>query len=42
MKFSDALIWCMATERNSNDISGIYGFTQKNICHFFKKGTDRR
>lgn len=34
MKFSsDALIWCMATERDCNDRSGIYGFTQRALAY---------
>lgn len=33
MKFSDALIWCMVTERNYNDRSGIYGFTQRGLAY---------
>lgn len=33
MKFSDALIWCMDTERNRNDRSGIYGFTQRSMAY---------
>lgn len=33
MKFSDALIWCMVTERNCNDRSGIYGFTQRGLAY---------
>lgn len=34
MKFSsDALIWCMAVERDCNDRSGIYGFTQRALAY---------
>ncbi|MCM1263672.1 MAG: Fic family protein [Butyrivibrio sp.] len=33
MKFSNALIWCMVTERNCNDRGGIYGFTQRGIAY---------
>lgn len=33
MRFSDALIWCMDTERNCNDRSGIYGFTQRSMAY---------
>ena len=34
MKFSsDALIWCMATEQDCNDRSGIYGFTQRSLAY---------
>ena len=33
MSFSDALAWCMVTERNCNDRSGIYGFTQRNMAY---------
>lgn len=30
---SDALIWCMTTERKCNDRSGIYGFTQRALAY---------
>lgn len=30
---SDALIWCMVTERDCNDRSGIYGFTQRTLAY---------
>lgn len=33
MNFSDALIWCMVTEKNCNDRSGIYGFTQRTMAY---------
>lgn len=33
MGFSDALIWCMQVERNRNDRSGIYGFTQRSMAY---------
>lgn len=33
MGFSDALVWCMDTERNCNDRSGIYGFTQRFMAY---------
>lgn len=33
MRFSDALIWCMVTEKNCNDRSGIYGFTQRALAY---------
>ncbi|MCM1046404.1 MAG: Fic family protein [Candidatus Gastranaerophilales bacterium] len=33
MGFSDALVWCMDTERNCNDRSGIYGFTQRSMAY---------
>lgn len=33
MCFSDALRWCMVTEKSSNDRSGIYGFTQRALAY---------
>lgn len=30
---SDALIWCMVTEKNCNDKSGIYGLTQRDFAY---------
>lgn len=33
MSLSKALIWCMTTERNCNDRSGIYGFTQRALAY---------
>lgn len=33
MSFTDALLWCMDTERKMNDRSGIYGFTQRTLAY---------
>lgn len=33
MSFSDALLWCMTAEKNCNDRSGIYGFTQRALAY---------
>lgn len=33
MEFSEALIWCMQIEKNCNDRSGIYGFTQRSMAY---------
>lgn len=33
MTISNALIWCMETERKHNDRSGIYGFTQRALAY---------
>lgn len=33
MGSTDALLWCMDTERKMNDRSGIYGFTQRTLAY---------
>lgn len=33
MSFTDALLWCLETEREKNDKSGIYGFTQRTFAY---------
>lgn len=33
MGFTDALLWCLETERKMNDRSGIYGFTQRTLAY---------
>lgn len=33
MSFTDALLWCLETERKMNDRSGIYGFTQRTLAY---------
>lgn len=33
MMLSEALLWCMVTEKDCNDRSGIYGFTQRGLAY---------
>lgn len=33
MGLTDALLWCLSTERKMNDRSGIYGFTQRTLAY---------
>lgn len=33
MGFTNALLWCLETERKMNDRSGIYGFTQRTLAY---------
>lgn len=33
MGVTDALLWCMNTEKKRNDRSGIYGFTQRTLAY---------
>ena len=33
MGLTDALLWCLDTERKMNDRSGIYGFTQRTLAY---------